>query len=98
MLHAGITEAALPTNQTLVNTIKPEQAVITCGDGNSYGHPTQTMLDSLAAATGMETIWQTERGNGGTHAKVKVGGNITFLTNGSTYSVTISSTGQTFNY
>jgi hypothetical protein len=29
---------------------------------------------------------------------VKVGGNITFLTNGSTYSVTISSTGQTFNY
>jgi hypothetical protein len=46
----------------------------------------------------MDTIWQTESGTGATVAKVKVGGNITFLTNGSTYSVTISSTGQTFNY
>ena len=30
--------------------------------------------------------------------EVRVGGDITFLTNGSTFSVTISSTGQTFNY
>jgi hypothetical protein len=93
--HHGSTTS---TNQTLVNTVKPEQAVISCGDGNSYGHPTQTILDRLAASPGMDTIWQTELGNGGTHSKVRVGGDITFLTDGMTYSVTLSSTGQTFNY
>jgi competence protein ComEC len=98
VLHCGHHGSVTSSNQTLINTIKPEQAVISCGDGNSYGHPTQTILDRLAAATGMDTIWQTESGAGATQAKVKVGGNITFLTNGSAYSVTMSATGQTFNY
>ena len=98
VLHVGHHGSNTSTNQTLVDTLKPEQAVISCGDGNSYFHPLQSTLDRLAAATQMQTIWQTELGNGGTHAKVKVGGNITFLTDGSTYSVTMSSTGQTFNY
>lgn len=98
VLHAGHHGSSTATNQTLVDTIKPEQAVISCGDGNSYGHPTQSVLDRLAGAPTMDTIWQTELGNGGSHSKVKVGGDITFVTNGSTYSVTISSTGQTFNY
>lgn len=98
VLHAGHHGSLTATNQTFLNAVKPEQAVISCGDGNSYGHPTQTILDRLAASPGLDTIWQTEAGAGATQAKVKVGGNITFLTNGSTYSVTISSTGQTFNY
>lgn len=98
VLHVGHHGSNTSTNQTLVDTLKPEQAVISCGDGNSYGHPVQSTLDRLAAATQMNTIWQTESGNGGTSSKVKVGGNITFLTDGSTYSVTMSSTGQTFNY
>ncbi|HEY0322356.1 MAG TPA: lamin tail domain-containing protein [Pyrinomonadaceae bacterium] len=98
VLHVGHHGSNTSTNQTLVDTLKPEQAVISCGDGNTYGHPLQSTLDRLAAATQMNTIWQTEGGNGGTSAKVKIGGNITFLTDGSTYSVTISSTGQTFNY
>jgi beta-lactamase superfamily II metal-dependent hydrolase len=98
VLHVGHHGSNTSTNQTLVDTLKPEQAVISCGDGNTYGHPVQSTLDRLAAATQMNTIWQTEGGNGGTSTKVKVGGNITFLTDGSTYSVTMSSTGQTFNY
>lgn len=98
VLHVGHHGSNTSTNQTLVDTLKPEQAVISCGDGNTYGHPVQSTLDRLAAATQMNTIWQTEGGSGGTSSKVKVGGNITFLTDGSTYSVTISSTGQTFNY
>jgi beta-lactamase superfamily II metal-dependent hydrolase len=98
VLHAGHHGSLTSTNQTLVNALKPEQAVISCGDGNSYGHPTQSILDRLAASPGLDTIWQTEAGAGATTGKVKVGGNITFLTNGNTYSVTISSTGQTFNY
>lgn len=98
VLHVGHHGSTTSTNQTLVDTLKPEQAVISCGDGNTYGHPVQATLDRLAAVTQMNTIWQTEGGNGGTTSKVRVGGNITFLTDGSTYSVTISSTGQTFNY
>lgn len=98
VLHVGHHGSTTSTNQTLVDTLKPEQAVISCGDGNSYNHPVQAILDRLGSATQMQTIWQTEAGNGGTHSKVRVGGNITFLTDGSAYSVTISSTGQTFNY
>ncbi|HZB44353.1 MAG TPA: lamin tail domain-containing protein [Pyrinomonadaceae bacterium] len=98
VLHVGHHGSTTSTNQTLVNTLKPEHAVISCGDGNSYGHPTQTVLDRLAAAAQLDTIWQTESGTGAWVPEVRVGGDITFLTNGSTFSVTISSTGQTFNY
>jgi beta-lactamase superfamily II metal-dependent hydrolase len=98
VLHVGHHGSTTSTNQNLVDTLKPEQAVISCGNGNSYGHPLQAIIDRLTAPAQMQTIWQTTAGAGATSAKVKVGGNITFLTNGSTYSVTISSTGQTFNY
>lgn len=98
VLHVGHHGSLTSTNQNLLTATKPEQAVISCGDGNSHGHPTQTILDRLAASPGLDTIWQTEAGAGASVSKVKVGGNITFLTNGNTYSVTISSTGQTFNY
>lgn len=99
VLHVGHHGSLTSTNLTLLNTLKPEHAVISCGDGNSYGHPTQTILDRLAAATQLDTIWQTESGTGAWVPEVRVGGDITFLVSGgSTYTVTISSTGQTFNY
>ncbi len=98
VLHVGHHGSTTSTNQTLVDTLKPEQAVISCGDGNSYNHPVQAILDRLEAPTQMQKIWQTEAGNGGTSSKVVVGDNITFLTDGNTYSVTVSNTGQTFNY
>ena len=63
---------------------------------NVWADPTQTVLNRLAAATQLDTIWQTESGTGAWVPEVRVGGDITFLTNGSTFSVTISSTGQTF--
>ncbi len=98
VLHVGHHGSLTSTNQTFLNTLKPEHAVISCGDGNSYGHPTQTILDRLAAAAQLNTIWQTESGTGASVPEVRVGGDITFLVTGSTYTVTISSTGQTFNY
>lgn len=98
VLHVGHHGSTTSTNQTLVDTLKPEQAVISLGDGNSYGHPTQGVLDRLDAAATVDTIWQTEAGTGATVSKVRVGGDITFLTDGNTYSVTVSSTGQTYNY
>jgi beta-lactamase superfamily II metal-dependent hydrolase len=98
VLHVGHHGSTTSTNQTLVDTLKPEQAVISLGDGNSYGHPTQGVLDRLDAAATVDTIWQTEAGTGATAAKVRVGGDITFLTDGNTYSVNVSSTGQTYYY
>lgn len=98
VLHVGHHGSLTATNQTLVDTLKPEQAVISCGDGNSYLHPKQDTLERLDAAPQMGTIWQTNAGNGGYVSSVVVGEDITFLTDGLTYSVTISSTGQTFNY
>lgn len=98
MLHVGHHGSTTSTNQALVNTLRPEHAVISCGDANSYGHPTQTILDRLAASPQLNTIWQTESGAGAWVSKVRVGGDITFLVSGGAYTVTISSTGQTFSY
>jgi hypothetical protein len=98
VLHVGHHGSRTSTNQTLVDTLRPQQAVISCGDGNSHGHPTQEVLDRLGAAPALDTIWQAEGCAGGTHPKVRVGGDITFLTDGTTYTVNISTTGQTFSY
>lgn len=38
------------TSQDLVNRVKPEVAIISCGEWNRYGHPSQVMLDRLRAA------------------------------------------------
>lgn len=52
------------TNQTFLDSLKPEVAFIAVGDSNSYGHPTQAVLNRLAAANCY--IYQTEKGTGGT--------------------------------
>jgi len=51
------------TNATLVSAFAPTVAVVSVGT-NSYGHPSQTVLNRLAAADSY--IYQTERGSGGT--------------------------------
>ena len=38
------------TSQDLVNRAKPEVAIISCGEWNRYGHPSQIVLDRLRAA------------------------------------------------
>lgn len=96
--HVSHHGSATSTNQTLVTTLAPEHAIISCGDGNSYNHPDQGVLNRLTASPTMDIIWQTERCNGGTSPLVKVGGNITFKTDGNAYTVTASSTGQSFSY
>jgi len=37
------------TSQDFVDRVKPEVAVISCGEWNRYGHPAQTVLDRLRA-------------------------------------------------
>src|SRR5262249_12622484 len=88
--------SATSTNQFWVDTLKAEQAVISMGDNNTYGHPEQAVLDRLTNSTYMKNIWQTETGKGGTSPKVKVGGNITFVTNGSSYTITANGYNLTY--
>jgi len=38
------------TAQDLVDRVKPEVAIISCGEWNRYGHPAQVVLDRLRAA------------------------------------------------
>src|SRR5205814_1236260 len=45
-----------------LQTIKPIVGIISAGEGNSYGHPTQECLERLHTA-GVKTYW-TEVGNG----------------------------------
>ena len=55
--------SASNSNVNLVSTLLPEVSIISVGD-NSYGHPTQTVIDRLISYGSY--IYQTELGSGGT--------------------------------
>lgn len=55
--------SASNTNSNLVSNLSPEVSIISCG-ANSYGHPTQTVIDRLVGADSY--IYQTHTGDGGT--------------------------------
>lgn len=50
------------TNDAWLKTTKPQVAIVSVGDGNDYGHPTDECLERLHQA-GVKTYW-TEKGNG----------------------------------
>ena len=85
------------TNQTFVDNLKPQVAVIEVGNGNSYGHPVQSTLNRLVAANCY--IYQTELGNGGTFPAGKgtiANGNIVIKTSGTNFTVTYGGTTDTY--
>ncbi|MEW6734289.1 MAG: lamin tail domain-containing protein [Acidobacteriota bacterium] len=96
VMHVSHHGSRTSTNQTWVNTLKAEQSVISLGDGNTFGHPTQDVLDRLTNSANMINIWQTQAGSGGNSPKVRVGGDIEFTINGSSY--TIVATGYNLTY
>ena len=49
LLVVGHHGSRYSTGEALLDAITPEAAVISVGAGNSYGHPTQEVLDRLAA-------------------------------------------------
>jgi beta-lactamase superfamily II metal-dependent hydrolase len=55
--------SASNSNNALVSTLLPEVSIISVGN-NSYGHPTQTVIDRLVSYGSF--IYQTELGDGGT--------------------------------
>jgi len=50
------------SNRTWLSTIKPKIGIVSAGQGNTHGHPTQECLEELHVA-GVKTYW-TEVGNG----------------------------------
>ncbi|MFQ5654220.1 MAG: lamin tail domain-containing protein [Planctomycetota bacterium] len=75
-------------NQTLLSTTLPEIALISCGDGNPFGHPHVEVIDRLTNLSSMQAIYQTEAGTGGTSPLVVVvNDHIPVVTDGITYTV-----------
>ena len=63
------------SNTNWLGILRPKAAIISCGDGNEYYHPTKQALDRLHLFN-VPTYW-TERGNGTKPgANDKIGGNI----------------------
>jgi competence protein ComEC len=55
--HHGSADALLPA---LLEEIRPRVAVISVGEGNTYGHPTPETLAALDAAPGL-AVYRTDR-------------------------------------
>ncbi|MDQ6652214.1 MAG: MBL fold metallo-hydrolase [Acidobacteriota bacterium] len=50
ILKVGHHGSKYATSQEMVNRVKPEVAIISCGEWNRYGHPSQVVLDRLRGA------------------------------------------------
>lgn len=47
-LKVGHHGSSTSTTKSFLDLVKPETAIISCGEGNKYGHPTQPTLDRLS--------------------------------------------------
>lgn len=74
------------SSATFVNQLDPEVSIVTVGNGNTYGHPTQPVIDRLLATS---IVYMTERGDTSTNiGSAIVAGHIVIKTsNGSIYTV-----------
>ncbi|MCD6579942.1 MBL fold metallo-hydrolase [bacterium] len=82
--HGSTTSSA----ENFITAMKAEVSIISCGDGNSYGHPKQEIIDRLVSHNSY--IYQTELGAGGTIpiGKGEVASNTILLsTNGCSYDI-----------
>ncbi|MBR3864325.1 MAG: MBL fold metallo-hydrolase [Clostridia bacterium] len=58
VLKVGHHGSATSSTQAFVEKVSPEHAVIMCGEGNSYGHPTQEAITRLSGEGA--NIWRTD--------------------------------------
>ncbi len=59
VLKAGHHGSATSSSAPFLAAVQPRHAVISCGEGNSFGHPHDKTLRALAAAG--TTVWRTDR-------------------------------------
>ncbi len=80
------------SNFTFVTQLDPEISIVTVGDSNPYGHPTQAIMNRLLATS---TVYLTERGDPDTEigAAIVAGDIVIKTANGSGY--TVNGTGYT---
>ena len=57
-----ITEAVRQARRNFLNAVHPKYAVISCGEGNSYGHPHAEVLNRLRSM-GVEVFRTDEQGS-----------------------------------
>ncbi len=61
VLYVNHHGSAHSTNPFWLETLRPRASVISCGDGNPWGHPTEKALERLLASKGNH-VYLTERG------------------------------------
>ncbi len=59
VLKVGHHGSSTSTSKAFLELIKPETSIISCGEGNSYGHPTQPTLDRLCEYG--STLYRTDK-------------------------------------
>lgn len=81
ILKVGHHGSDTATSDNLLDTIKPEVAVISCGEDNKFGHPTEEVLNKLSKRN-IETL------------RTDILGDINITTNGIEYSIESSKSGD----
>lgn len=59
VLKVGHHGSTTSTSEDFLSSVKPQIAIISCGEGNKFGHPKQETLDKLAAAG--VTVYRTDK-------------------------------------
>lgn len=86
VLHLGHHGSHTASNLAFLQTLSPQAAIISVGDGNTYYHPHPTVLQRLAQLH--IPVYQTERGHpDGTGRSHVMGGNIMIESDGKNFNV-----------
>ncbi len=61
VLKVGHQGSDTSTSQEFLSVVNPQLAVISVGEGNPYGHPTDEVIERLEEKLGSENIYRTDR-------------------------------------
>jgi beta-lactamase superfamily II metal-dependent hydrolase len=82
--HGSFTSSSGP----FVAALAPEVCSISCGDGNPYGHPHQSVLNTLLTQPTVVQVYRINLGDPASIGGTVVGGTLAIQTNGQSYTCT----------